>query len=499
MFSKLKFLFLLLFFVKISFAQNQRIDSLKHLAIETKDDSLKAYYYEHIAFQQSKDFPHEGLEFAQKALDFAEKSKSTKRIAGAQAALASNYRSLSSYSKAIDFNLKALKNYRSLGDSASVAAIFNNLSIVENKLGNSLKALEYNYSALTIYDEIQQDRNKAIVKENIANIYFNIKDYHQSKKYYKEALSTYHSLGNKADLARCYGNIARLFHVWEEYDSSKIYLNKSIALNKVEDKEVGLLINYSNLGNVFLETNKIDSALHYYFLANKAAHRLNLTNFIATTSGNIGTAYLTEYKNHTKAEQLRNAEKYLKRAVSLCDSIGFVAPKIEFSKELLELYELKNEYQKAFILLKETKAEEDSLNNLENKKAIALLEHQREQEIRENEIALKDKEIEIKQLNNQKRLLGLILVISILSVLILIGTVIYIYRIKKYKSQMSEIKQLQSHEFRGPIASMKGISKLMRQRVQEGKKIDDLITAVYDLSEKMDNIVKRIINKSNHN
>lgn len=499
MFSKLKFLFLLLFFVKISFAQNQKIDSLKHLAIETEDDSLKAYYYENIAFGLATNLPQEGLEFAKLSLNFAEKSKSTKRIAGAQAALASNYRALSNYSEAIDFNLKALKNYRYLGDSASVAAIYNNLSIVENKLGNSLKALEYNYSALTIYDEIQQDRNKAIVKENIANIYFNIKDYHQSKKYYKEALSTYHLVGNKVDLARCYGNIARLFHVWEEYDSSKIYLNKSIALNKTENNEVGLLINYSNLGNVYLKTDKIDSALHYYFLANETALRLNLTNFIATTSGNIGTAYLTEYKNHTKDEQLRNAEKYLKRAVSLCDSIGFVAPKIEFSKELVKLYELKNEYQKAFILLKETKAEEDSLNNLENKKAIALLEHQREQEIRENEIALKDKEIEIKQLNNQKRLLGLILVISILSVLILIGTVIYIYRIKKYKSQMSEIKQLQSHEFRGPIASMKGISKLMRQRVQEGKKMDDLITAVYDLSEKMDNIVKRIISKSNQN
>ncbi|MEX2380345.1 MAG: tetratricopeptide repeat protein, partial [Vicingaceae bacterium] len=406
---------------------------------------------------------------------------------------------LSDYKNSIKHNEIALSNYRKIADSASVAAIHNNISNVYLKLGNYVKALEHSFDALKIYDKIDQFRNKAMVLENIANIYYELDELKQSEEYYNKTLPLYQKHAGDLDVARCYGNFARVFLKQNQDDSSITYLEKAIQINKKGNAKVSLLINYTNLGNVYLKKKNYDRAIKIYQKALDLSKEVKLINFIGTVSGNIGSTYLKEYQQSSKSSSnlIAKAEKYLKKAVRICDSIGFLAPKIEFSESLIEVYAIKKDYLNAFELQRQTYIAQDSLNSLKSKKEIAQLEFKRDKEIRENQLTIKEKELKINQLSNQKKLLILIFIISILIILIIVGWKVYHTRIRKHKSQMSEIKQLQSHEFRGPIASMKGISKIMEQRIKEGKSIEDLITSVHDLSEKMDNIVKRIIEKSN--
>lgn len=478
-------------------AGNQYIDSLVAVLKATPKDSTRVLALEKIGHAYANSDPKKGLEYSTKAYRLALKLNLKNREAASLATIAINHSAASHFEKAIDVNEQALAIYKAIGNKKAMAAVNSNLSQIYLQLGKYPKALECNFEALKIYDNYHENRNKAIVLENIANIHFELHNLTKASKYYGQTLAIYKQSGTKTDLARCLGNMSRVSLEQKNYALALQHLSEALKKNTEVGNKTGVLINLTNIGNVYLKQDANEKALDYFQKSLAMSELLSFKNFIAVNKGNIGSAYINLYKEKASDKTLLDkAIQNLNEAIFLCDAIGYVAPKAEFSESLSEAYALKKDYKMAFETLKAESVLRDSLQASEAKTKLSALELQRESDLKSKNIIIKNKELEIAKLNDQKKTLFHLLIILILTILLLVFIPYYIRKQKKHSKVLAEIKQIQSHEIRGPIATILGLANLLKSRAPEDETKDELLEGIEEHAMKLNEIVVKITNNT---
>ena len=495
------FFFIVLFQLNIQAkvtTQQEYIDSLITVAATLPNDSAKVVLLERIGYFYISLNPTEGKKYTTKALELARELGLKNREAASIALLAANYLANSEYDKALQYNFQSIEIFKSIDNPKGVAGVTTNLSQVYTKLGNYTKAIECNFEALKIYEETDEHRNKGIIYENIANIYYELKEFDKSKTYYIKALNLYTNHTTDADEARALGNLARIYMEIPHYDTAMIYLNKAFNINQKNGNKSGALINLSNIGNVHSRKEEYTEALEYHYKALEIANNLGLKNFIATGKGNVGGIYLSQYKNSNPPNQnlIDNAQNYLTDAITMCDEIDFKAPKVDFLESLIEVYVLQKNYQKAYELTNEKTAINDSLSSLSSKEQLSKLEIQREIDLKDKNLLIKNKELEIISLNNQKKSLFYSFAIIILIIVLFVAFTYYRKKEQKHHKVISEIKQIQSHEIRGPIATILGLIKLLKDKDRSVESKQELIDGIEEMTNKLNNVVNQIIDNT---
>lgn len=474
--------------------QNQYIDSLLVVLKTSPKDSTRILALEKIGHAYSTFNPTKGLEFATKAHKLAVELRLKNREASSIAIMALNHAGASNFEKAIEFNKNSIAIYKTIRNKKAIAAVNSNQSQIYLQLGKYSKALECNFAALEIYDGYHENRNKGIVLENIANIHFELDNFAKASKYYNQALTLYKAFGTKTDIARCLGNMSRVSMERKNYPAALAHLNEALKINKESENKSAILVNLTNIGNVYSKQNLNEKALSFFRKSLKISEALSLKNFIAINKGNIGGAYVNLYKqtDHADKTLLDNAITNLNEAIRLCDAIGYTAPKLEFSESLTEAFTLKKDYKKAFDLLQAKSVIRDSLQSLESKAELTKLEIKRENDLQLKNIIIKNKELEIAKLNTQKKTLFHLLIIIILTGMLMIIIPYFIRKQKKHNKVLAEIKQMQSHEIRGPIATILGLAHILKHRTTEETGKKELVEGIEKHAMKLDEIVLRI-------
>lgn len=495
------FFFIVLFQLNIQAkvtTQQEYIDSLITVAATLPNDSAKVVLLERIGYFYISLNPTEGKKYTTKALELARELGLKSREASSIALLAANYAANSELDKALEYNQQSIEIFKSIDNPKGVAGVKTNLSQVYTKLGNYPKALEYNFKALKIYEETDEHRNKGIVYENIANIYYELKEFDKSKTYYLKALNLYKNHTTDADEARALGNLARVYMQIPHYDTAMIYLNKAFNINQKNGNKSGALINLSNIGNVHSRKEEYSEALEFHYKALEIATDLGLKNHIATGKGNVGSIYLNLYKisNPPNQNLIDNAQNYLIDAIAMCDEINFKAPKVGFLESLIEVYVLQKNYKKAYELTNEKTAINDSLFSISSKEQLSKLEIQREIDLKDKDLLIKNKELEIISLNNQKKSLFYSFAIIVLIIVLFVAFTYYRKKEKKHHEVISEIKQIQSHEIRGPIATILGLIKLLKDKDRPGESKREIIEGIEETTNKLNDVVNQIINNT---
>lgn len=501
-FIKLKitvFIFLFCPLVRSQITTHQQyMDSLIGEIKNTPRDSTRVILLENIGYDYSTLNPDKGLEYAIKANKLAKKLGLKKREASTLSVISVNFAAKSEYEKAIDYNKRAITIYNSIDNSMGIAGVNSNQSQIYLKIGNYAKALECNFKALEIYTQNKVYRNKAIVLENNGNIYYELKEYSKSNKNYYEALDLFKKHGSKSDVARCLGNMSRVSMDKGNFQEALNHLNEAIKINKLLKNEKSKLVNLTNLGNVYTRQNKHEKALYSYQESIKISDSLNLKDYAAINKGNIGETYLSLFKDsdNKKLALLDLAISNLKDAVYLCESIGLNAPKIEFTKYLIEAYSFKKEYKSAFELLEEQVFWKDSLYSIESKQELAKIELQREKELKDKDIVIKNKELEISKLNSQRKTLFYSLVIFVLLLTLILAYQYFRKKERQNNRLIAELKQVQSHEIRGPIATILGLSKLLKDTSRTEESKNEIINGIEETVIQLDKTVVEIIRNS---
>lgn len=480
------------------------LDSIKVEIKKTDDDTLKVKLYDKLAYRYSKINPELGLKYSKDAKLLAEKIKWKKGIAISYLDMGINQAALSLNDEAIQSYYNSLNIYKELKDNLGISANYSNLSIVYKSQSNYTKALEFAFKALQYKDEVKES-TKAVLLENIGTIYFEQNEFAKTIKYYDQAAEIYDRIGDKNGIARNLGNTGIVFFGKGNYEQALVYHLRSLKINTEISNDNGILINYSNLGTVYAQLKQYTKAIEYQEKALALSEVFKSKTSVAINLGNIGETYYTMgIDSSITSNTIRNglftkSIEYLERAITLCKSIKFSGPQLEFSEYLAKAYAKLDNFEKAYqaqlisLQLKEEAHAEQV--EIEMKK----LETTHELDLKNKDIVIKEKELQIEKLalENKKRKIN-IWVLSVLFIILLSAYVIsrLIIHNRKQKNKLNDIAHFQSHDIRGPVASILGIINAFNKDDIEDPINIALLEKLKDASVLLDNQIKEIVIKT---
>ncbi|HYG16083.1 MAG TPA: tetratricopeptide repeat protein, partial [Bacteroidia bacterium] len=275
--------------------------------------------------------------------------------------------------------------------------------------------------------------------------------------------------------------------------------------NEKLDNKYSIQINLANIGYVYCKIKNFDSALKYQLKALDMSEEIKSRNSMAVNLGNVGETYFmmaTDNAPENKKEKLQHLAKsidYLERAIIICKETGFSGPQIEFSQFLSDAYHLAGNHEKAFKIFKEYSTLKDSVFSEENNIRLAQLEAQHELDLKDKDIVIQDKQLEIAGLaaaNKRKEraiyISGIVLLVLFAGILITKA----LRRIRTQKNALTEIARIQSHDVRGPVSKILGLTQLFNYEDTTDPVNKEVIKYISTTAVEIDEIINTVVNKT---
>ncbi len=460
------------------------LDSLVSRLLDVPEDTSKIKLLNSIADAYKTIDPDKGIKYGFKQLELAQMLHQKTGEAAAYIVIGVNYHHKSDYIKALEYFNKALAFYADFPGSGIYGTLISHLAVVYQEMGNLDKALEYNKKALELDLKLKDSTNIGGDYGNIGIIYLLKKNYEKALEYDLKSLAIFEGLKDKDGIARNYGNLGNLYKEYGDYGKALEYDIKALNMFSELGDKAGIAINLGNIGGVYLQIVKEkDAASH----TGQPLPKGNKVYFLA------------------------KAIDHLQKAIALSKEIGQLDNIIEFSEGLHEAYMLTGNHAAALESYKQYVLFKDSVYSQENKLKIAGLEMQRE-------MMLKDKEIQIEQLEvAQKRNQRIILLITIVLLLVVIGVVVrkflaqkryaaqldleksrHLARIEKQKIIMGDISRAHSHEVSGQVATILGLVDVFNAEDYTDPDNKVVLDGIAETAARLDIIVKDMIVKENH-
>lgn len=496
---------------------------LAEISTHNRDTSLVSLY-DLLSYTYANVNPDSGLLFAGHTLRLAEELDWEKGRAAAYSDMGINHSAQSDYYQALEHYVKALEIYRKLGADRSEAAVLSNIALVYHKQSNYAKAMDYYMQALSVMEETGNKQGEAITLENIGTLYKEQNDFDKTVRYYEKATALNKELNDAKALGRNLGNMGIVYDAQGKYTQALESHLSAYETNKKIDNRYGMQINLANIGIVYLHMGKLQQALEKQREALRISEELDDKTSIAINAGNLGETYYTLAQKTGSAAYRQGAIRYLERAVSLCIEIKALAPAAEFVKYLSDVYQLSGDYRRAYKYQKMLTGINDTINSVQSKLQIANLENKREVALKEKDLLLKNKKIQIAQLEIKKRravqgfyiagiiLLAIVLGVTVKSILsyrksnmlltsekrLHLATILNRnMEIKARNKILEEMAHKHSHDIRGHVATILGLSSLLNRHdyTDAGNKM--IIDGMADSAEALDEVIKEMVQKQN--
>lgn len=315
--------------------------------------------------------------------------------------------------------------------------------IIHYLSGDYPKALKAYQAGLKIAEKL---KDKAL----IGNILKELGNYTKQQKAYKKAhhyLARSERLCAEAGDSVCLSSANSLRGVVYEFenklDSAEIKYQAAFEIKKILRDTVGLAYAYNNLAGIAKLKNDFAKAIELIKKSTEIRKQINDIQGLAIDLNNIGEVYLG-MKNMTQAIAYFEQSLAISRSLKYTDLIRHTLSL--GSEASLEI----GDYQTAFSYLKESESLKDSLFSVEKAKIIAEMQTKYDTEKQKQTIEKQALELaKNKAVIRQQQLVGL----SVLSILLLVGLVIYyrFYQKRKYEKQIQILtisEKLQSERAR---------------------------------------------------
>ncbi|MFO7370907.1 MAG: tetratricopeptide repeat-containing sensor histidine kinase, partial [Bacteroidales bacterium] len=363
-------------------------------------------------------------------------------------------------------------------------------------------------------------------------------------KCFLDAAGEYEKHKNITGLATAYTYISQTYSMQGNHDNERLYLKRAIEIFTHEKDTVNLASALHNLGYSCYITGQYDSALVLFKKTGEIYRQLEYLPEYAYTLGNSGLVY-SRMSDYDLAEdhllkaidmlQLQGDEyavaEYMIEYASVLQQKGKMPEALNYARagfqkasansilelerdaayRLAQLYRVSGMYDSACHFLSLYISKNDSIKNIENVQKMA--------DLRTGfEVAKKQAEVDVLQKN---RIIQLIVIGSLALILLLAGWLIIMYyrnlkRLRKLTAdlrerktllehQSTELRELNrikdkffsvvSHDLRGPISSIGGISHLIRESLEQNNKsllheITDYIDqTVFSLTGLLENLL----------
>ena len=308
-----------------------------------------------------------------------------------------DYYSIGDYTEAMAYYIQSHDIYEKHQiRSEGYGHLLHNIGSVFKRQGEYKKALDYYEQELVLGREIKSDK---IIAEGLylsASMYSTLGNKEKGDNYRTQSLRIYENLGDKKMVALLTGNLARNYADNGNYKKSNKYLNQALKIF-TEEKEYN--------------------------------HMASLQSAIANNYSKLRVHDLAlEYIRKAKENALKTNKKQLLRLTKI-------------TKDEAYIYYRKKDYKSAFDTYLDYVAYDDSLNNNEKLKNIGTLEAKYETEKKEAEIALLNKNKELKAIEHtaevsEQRTMRNGMVSFILLIVVILAVIYRGYRINKKNNRL---------------------------------------------------------------
>jgi tetratricopeptide (TPR) repeat protein len=421
-------------FTRPGFSQTVKIDSLKRLVKQGKQDSTMAINLAKLA-NELIDFGKldTAIILGDQAYKLSKSLKYQKGVSTALTYLSFSYRLKGEYNKSLDLLLEALKLNEQRGNKKALMSNYGNIGNIYEETGNSSKALEYYFKAVRISEILGDKKSTAIGLGNIANVFFNFDQLHKSIEFHKKAIDLCEEIRDSVGLAFEMNNTGTTYEVLHKTDLALEYYYKGLTIAKNTNDPESVLLTTSNVGNCYISLNKLDSAGAYLHRALGYSREQGRIRNEGSILGSLGNLFRLQKKYSL-------AEKYLLKSAEINISVGNVDNLITTYGHLNKLYLSQKNFQKAYLFMQKSHKLSDSIYTIEKLKDITRKEMNYEFEKKEALTkAEHDKQIAIAEADKKRQRLFSGLILAIASSITIIALIIFrSLRISKKQKRIIE-------------------------------------------------------------
>jgi len=344
------------------------------------------------------------------------------------------------------------------------ANCYNNIGYVYKNHGDIPQALEYYHNALVTNEKIGNQLGIANLLNNIAVIYESQNDINKALEYYNNALELFRKVDYKKGTATTLNNIGVIYKNFKDNGEKAIacYL-ESLEIRKEINDQYGISNSLNNIGYTYKMLNELDKALKYFKESLYLREQLNYKLGIVNTLINIGNLYYN-------SGHLINSKIYATRALNISQEEGYPSDIRNASLLLRKIYKKNNNPVQELKMFELYVKMRDSLNNINNKKAVY---KQQLQYKYEKQKALDDKETEsqlaVAEEKKQKQKV-VMLVVSIGLILFLLFTV-FLYKRWKLTQSQKKIIEIQNEELAKKNTEKEYMMKEIHHRVKNNLQV----------------------------
>ena len=416
---------------------------------------------------------------------------------------------------------KALKIAEKLNYRNGIAEAYRVMGIGHYYLYRTDVAISKYVTALTIFKEQKNLFGEAKVLNNIGNLYRDV-DYDRALKYFDKAQKLAERLNIKDLEAGCYLNKGIIYLKHKKLQEALKFFQKSNELFGKINNPIGITQALQNYGVALYQLGKVGEGEAKLLEANQRAKKADLHDLIGGINLTLADIYISQ-------GALSKAEDALKEGALRAELVKDSKMVQDYMYYTYKLELKRNNYQKALSYLREIYRQDSiSFKNLESRKILLLQEHQRIlQKQKESELLLeKEKRIQI--------IFWATLIVLGLSILVIFLLVLNNKKKAKTNQQLKElnqeisrqkenldkvnqnleaiidertkdlkVKNLKlseysshlSHEVRSPIATLKGLLLLEKEKlIDNDELIREFTVCVNSLDDKIVNINQMLHN-----
>ncbi|WP_426431616.1 tetratricopeptide repeat-containing sensor histidine kinase [Winogradskyella sp. HB-48] len=341
---------------------------------------------------------------------------------------AASHRWHGDYKTALDYYKDIHSFSKKRNDSIDIAKSAHFIGTISMYLGNNVQSQNMLLEAASIYDRIGTAKEKARINNTLAGFYLNVDQLEKGKQKYLKALKQFEVLQDSSGLASVNANLGMLYTDLGDYEKAEYHLMKQKEYNVVFPTLREMGFHHDFLGLLRQEQNRLDEAYEEHLKALKIRENLSSTYNLCESKIHMGEILIKLKRYDEAIDQLNDVFSFEEH-----ESLN----QEERAYDLLaEAYEKKGDYKSALGTFKAYKNMTDSIYSKESIEIIAEKDALYNQQKKDAEIALLNKENEIKETKLSRS--RAIMIISLIGLGLLAIAAIALLRLNKKINSKNE-------------------------------------------------------------
>lgn len=366
------------------------------------------------------------------------------------------------FSEALVYYLKSHELIKDIDTKKNRATLLNNIGTVYNDQGNNKKALTYYFKSLKLNEEINEKEGMAISLNNIGYLFVNQDENSKALEYFEKSLKITEEIGNKGAIAHTLNNIGNVYKKQKDTTTALTYFERSLSIQQEISDKNGMASTLNNIGTLYKDKGNFSKALQYHYQSLNVSKETDNKRGMSLALNAVGNIYLKQGKS-------LKAEAYATESLKIAQEIGFPTSISAASEILTEVYQVNNNWEKAFQMYKLHDIMKDSLQNAEIEKSIIRQQANYEIEKKEQKLIIMTTQNELQELKlNKNKILINYFIFALILVLIL---TVVLYRGYQKKRLINELLESQKTEIIKKSEEKTAMLKEIHHRVKNNLQV----------------------------